>query len=88
MKLTIKQREAMVYEEPSGKLRFEVYLDGLKDGLYEMREDFGPGYRIYFTVDGDEIILLLLVGTKREQSRDIEKAYGYLETERKKRGKK
>ena len=60
----------------------------LKDGLFEMRDDYGPGYRIYFGVDGDEIILLLLAGTKREQGRDIIKAYEYLETVRKKRGRK
>jgi putative addiction module killer protein len=60
----------------------------LRDGLFEMRDDFGPGYRIYFGVDGDEIIILLLAGTKREQSRDVEKAHGYLQTERTKRGQK
>lgn len=60
----------------------------LKDGLFEMRDDYGPGYRIYFAVDGDEIILLLLAGTKRGQDREIERAYGFLLSDRKKRGKK
>jgi putative addiction module killer protein len=59
----------------------------LVEGLFEMREDYGPGYRIYFGVEGDEIILLLLAGTKRHQNRDIEQARELLLDHRKK-GKK
>lgn len=46
-------------------------------GLFEFKFDFGPGYRIYFAVDGDEIILLLIGGDKGSQKRDIEKARQY-----------
>lgn len=38
----------------------------------EMRIDYGPGYRIYFGLDGDQLILLLHGGTKKDQQRDIE----------------
>lgn len=43
-------------------------------GLYELKFDFGAGYRVYFAIDGDEIILLLMGGDKGSQRRDIEKA--------------
>jgi putative addiction module killer protein len=43
------------------------------EGVYELRIDFGPGYRIYFGEDGDEVILLG-GGTKNTQASDIKKA--------------
>ena len=49
---------------------FGDYRD-LHSGVFELRDDFGPGYRIYFGVDGDEIIVLLAGGDKGSQSRDI-----------------
>lgn len=49
----------------------------LGTGLFEFKFDFGAGYRVYFAVDGDEIILLLIGGDKSSQRRDIEKARGY-----------
>ena len=42
--------------------------------LYELRINFGPGYRIYFGMENQRIITLLLGGTKRSQNRDILKA--------------
>lgn len=43
-------------------------------GVMEYRIDFGPGYRIYFGRDGDEIIILLGGGAKKRQQADIEQA--------------
>ena len=40
----------------------------------ELIIDFGPGYRVYYTKRGREIILLLCGGDKSSQSRDIEEA--------------
>ncbi len=40
----------------------------------ELRIDFGPGYRLYFTIRGSELIVLLLGGDKGSQARDIEQA--------------
>lgn len=43
-------------------------------GVYEMREFFGPGWRMYYARRGDILILMLGGGTKASQARDIEKA--------------
>ena len=43
-------------------------------GVSERRIDFGPGYRVYFGRDGEDVILLLCGGTKRRQQKDIEAA--------------
>ena len=42
--------------------------------IFELRLDFGPGYRIYFGKDGDTLVILLAGGTKNRQQNDIEKA--------------
>lgn len=40
-------------------------------GVHECRIDFGPGYRVYFGMDGNTLIILLGGGTKKRQQRDI-----------------
>lgn len=42
------------------------------EGVFELRLDFGPGYRIYFGKDGEAIVILLCGGTKKRQQTDIE----------------
>lgn len=44
------------------------------ENIYEMRIDFGPGYRLYYTMRGNELIILLVGGDKSTQQQDIEKA--------------
>lgn len=39
-----------------------------------MRIDFGPGYRVYFTQRGQEIVILLAGGNKSTQPKDIKTA--------------
>lgn len=43
----------------------------LKGGVAEMKIDFGPGYRVYFTERGGELVILLCGGTKKGQNDDI-----------------
>jgi putative addiction module killer protein len=44
------------------------------DGVLELREHLGAGWRIYFGRHGRTIVILLTGGTKRRQSKDIEAA--------------
>ncbi len=41
------------------------------DGLYEMREFFGPGWRMYYTRRGDTLIIMLGGGNKSSQTANI-----------------
>jgi putative addiction module killer protein len=41
----------------------------------EHKTDFGPGYRIYFGQEGDELIILLGGGSKKSQAKDIQSAH-------------
>lgn len=43
-------------------------------GISEMRIDYGPGYRVYFSQRGSDIVILLCGGDKTTQTSDIEKA--------------
>ena len=67
------------------RARIELRLDRLALGLFgdvkpvgggvsELRVDYGPGYRVYFTQKGRELVILLAGGDKTTQDRDIERA--------------
>ena len=43
-------------------------------GVSELRIDYGPGYRVYYTRRGDSLVLLLCGGDKATQAGDIRKA--------------
>ncbi len=49
----------------------------VQDGVFELRLFFGPGYRIYFSEDGDTLVILLCGGDKSNQAKDIKKAITY-----------
>jgi len=43
-------------------------------GVSELRIDYGPGYRVYYTQRGAVVVVLLCGGDKRSQDADIERA--------------
>ena len=68
-----------------GRARIQVRVDrlvhgnpgqyrALTDGVCELKIDFGPGYRVYYTDRGGERIVLLAGGDKSSQQQDIKEA--------------
>ena len=68
-----------------GRARIQVRVDRLvhgnpgkhrvlTDGVCELKIDYGPGYRVYYTQRGDVMIVLLAGGDKSTQSQDIQTA--------------
>ncbi|MGS0742492.1 type II toxin-antitoxin system RelE/ParE family toxin [Glaciimonas sp. GG7] len=49
----------------------------LINGVWELRIDHGPGYRVYYARAGKELVLLLIGGDKRKQQADIDTALMY-----------
>jgi|SRR5580704_13827394 putative addiction module killer protein len=50
----------------------------LREGVSELREDYGPGYRVYYAEQGEVVVILLAGGTKKSQGSDIETAIAML----------
>lgn len=48
---------------------------GVGSGVFELRMDFGPGFRVYFGKDGERLVILLGGGTKRRQQAGIDEAH-------------
>jgi putative addiction module killer protein len=72
-------------KDRTGRARVQVRVDrlvhgnpgshrNLTDGVSELKIDFGPGYRVYYTQRGDRLLLLLVGGDKSTQQKDIERA--------------
>lgn len=63
-------------------------FDNVGDGVLELRNFRGPGYRLYVSRVGTVVYLLLLGGTKGSQKKDIEQARAYMaEFKRRRKGK-
>jgi putative addiction module killer protein len=72
-------------EDRAGRARIQVRVDRLVHGnpaqhrnltgdVSELKIDFGPGYRVYYTERGGELIVLLAGGDKSTQKQDIKAA--------------
>ena len=69
----------------AGRARIQVRVDrlahgnpgqrrALREGVSELKIDFGPGYRVYYTERGKVLIILLAGGDKSTQSNEIQRA--------------
>jgi putative addiction module killer protein len=72
-------------KDRAGRARILVRVDRLIDGnpgqhrnlsdsVTELKIDYGPGYRVYYTQRGDRLLLLLIGGDKSSQPKDIKTA--------------
>jgi putative addiction module killer protein len=72
-------------KDRAGRARIQVRVDrlvhgnagqhrDLTDGISELKIDFGPGYRVYYTQRGNSFLLLLVGGDKSTQQKDITRA--------------
>ena len=72
-------------KDRAGRGRIQVRVDrlangnpgqhrNLASGISELKIDFGPGYRVYYTERGGEVIILLAGGDKSTQQQDIKAA--------------
>ena len=59
---------------------------GAGSGIFELRMDFGPGYRVYFGKDGEKLVILLGGGSKQRQQADIEAAQAYWQEYKRSKG--
>jgi len=60
----------------------------LREGVWELRIDWGPGYRVYYSMVEKATALLLCGGDKRKQLSDVERAIAYLKDYRERIGKR
>jgi putative addiction module killer protein len=49
-------------------------VNAVGEGVSELRIDYGPGYRVYFTMRGRAVVILLAGGDKRTQATDVRTA--------------
>jgi putative addiction module killer protein len=62
-------------------------VEGVGAGVYEVKIDFGPGYRVYFGKDGQRIVILLGGSSKKRQNAAIEAAQAsWTEYKRRRKG--
>jgi len=55
------------------------------EGVFELKIDYGPGYRVYYVVEKRTIFLLLMGGEKSSQHKDIARAQAYWQDHQRRR---
>ncbi len=73
----ISQAKVRAYIDRAALGGAKKNIRSLGDGIFEIKVDFGPGYRVYFGQIGNVMILLLLGGDKGTQFHDIHRAREY-----------
>ena len=83
---TLEYREWInALRDVTGKAKTQVRVDqlihgnpgdhrNLPSGISELKIDFGPGYRVYYSKRGNRLLVLLIGGDKSTQQQDIRKA--------------
>jgi putative addiction module killer protein len=73
-----RERYDRLNSEAARRVTTALYRVGLGNfsnakgaGVYECKINFGPGYRVYFAKEGEQIVILLGGGTKQRQQSDI-----------------
>ena len=61
----------IVMQRPGLRCASATSLFSLRNGINELKIDYGPGYRVYYTFKGKTLILLLCGGDKSSQRKDI-----------------
>jgi len=75
--LKLKDRQAVIaIAKRLGRARLGNFGDiaPVGGGVSEMRFFIGPGYRLYYVIQGGKIIVMLCGGDKSSQEKDIKKA--------------
>ena len=72
LRVKVIRRIERIYDDNFGDFK------QIEPNLYELRFTLGKGYRIYYTIQDDVLVLLLNAGDKSKQSKDIELAKTYL----------
>lgn len=72
LRVKVIRRIERIYDDNFGDFK------QIEPNLYELRFALGKGYRIYYTIQNDVLVLLLNAGDKSKQSKDIELAKIYL----------
>lgn len=57
---------------------FDESMQLIKDQRAKERIDVGQGWRVYYTQEDAELVLLMIAGAKPDQSKDIDKIKGWL----------
>ena len=55
------------------------------EGVYELKINYGPGYRVYYAIEKKTIVLLLTGGDKSSQNKDIALAHRYWQDHKRRR---
>lgn len=72
-RIKVVKRLERIYDDNFGDFK------QIAPNLFELRFFFGKGYRIYYTIEDDVVVILLYSGDKSAQSKDIAIAKNYLQ---------